>query len=62
MRFSVQLSANYHTHQHLLRYSSAEEDLGVLVGTELNVNEHCDLAAKKINDTLGCFRPAGKER
>ncbi|KAJ7409638.1 hypothetical protein WISP_113250 [Willisornis vidua] len=40
----------------LLKSSSVEKDVGVLVDNKLSMNRQCDLVAKKANGILGCIR------
>lgn len=39
----------------LMKRSSAEEALGILVDYRLTVNQECALVAKKANGILGCI-------
>ncbi|PKU29215.1 rna-directed dna polymerase from mobile element jockey-like [Limosa lapponica baueri] len=57
----LHLGRNNPIHQHMLQAaqlesSLAEKDLGVLVGTRLNMSQQCALVAKKANGILGCIR------
>ena len=57
----LRLERNNPRHQYMLGdtqlYSSAaENDLGVLVGTKLNVNQQCAPAAKKVSSVPDCIR------
>lgn len=57
----LNLGRNNPRHQYrlaicLLESSSAENDLGVLLDTELNIGQQCVLVARKANGTMGCFR------
>lgn len=49
-RHQYKLEANW------LESRSAEKDLGVMVGNNLNTSQQCDLAAKAANSPLGCIR------
>ena len=40
----------------LMKRSSAEEALGILVDYRLTVNQECALVAKKANGILGCIK------
>ncbi|KAF4791660.1 hypothetical protein TURU_128419 [Turdus rufiventris] len=55
------LKKSNHIHQNrlgtdLLKSSSIEKDLGVLVGSKLSMSQQCDLMAKKAYGTLDCIR------
>lgn len=43
-----------------LESSLGGKDLGVLVGTELDVSQQCVLVAKKASSILGCLSAASK--
>ncbi|TRZ13678.1 hypothetical protein HGM15179_013450 [Zosterops borbonicus] len=63
----LHLCRNNPRHQHrlgdeLLKISSAEKDLGVLVANKLSMNQQCVLGAKKASEILGALGralPAG---
>jgi len=46
----------------LLENSSAERDLGVLVGNKLTMSQQCVLAAKRANGILGCIEKSVASR
>jgi len=57
----LHLGRNNHMHQYrlradLLKCSSAERDLGVLVDDRLTMSQQCALAAKEANGILGCIK------
>ena len=54
----------YRSGADLLERSSAEKDLGVLVGNRLAVSQHCTLVAKAARGILGCLPKslAGRSR
>ena len=54
----------YRSGADLLERSSAEKDLGVLVGNRLAVSQHCTLVAKAASGILGCLPKslAGRSR
>ena len=42
--------------------SMCKRDLGVLVDNKLNMSQHCDMAAKKANEILGCIARSTESR
>ncbi|KAJ7423498.1 rna-directed dna polymerase from mobile element jockey-like [Pitangus sulphuratus] len=57
----LHLARNNTPHQYrlgpdLLKRSSAEKDLGVLVDNKLSMGQKCACVAKKSNGILGCIR------
>ncbi|GAB0181422.1 mitochondrial enolase superfamily member 1 [Grus japonensis] len=57
----LHLGRNNHKHQYslgvdLLRSSSVEKDLGVLVDNKLSMSQQCALVAKAANGILGCIK------
>jgi len=63
----LHLGRNKPMHQYrlgadLLESSSAERDLGVLVGDKLTMSQQCALASKKANGILGCIRKSVASR
>ncbi|GAB0203962.1 hypothetical protein GRJ2_002861800 [Grus japonensis] len=68
----LHLGRNNPKHQYrlgvdLLGSSTAEKDLGVLVGNKLSMSQQCTLVARRANGILGCIQksvawPAGRGR
>ncbi|GAB0205011.1 mitochondrial enolase superfamily member 1 [Grus japonensis] len=63
----LHLGRNNPKHQYrlgvdLLASSSAEKDLGVLVGNKLSMSQKCALVAKKANGILGCIKKSVASR
>ncbi|GAB0208030.1 mitochondrial enolase superfamily member 1 [Grus japonensis] len=63
----LHLGRNNPKHQYrlgvdLLGSSSAEKDLGVLVGNKLSMSQQCALVAKKANSILGCIQKSVASR
>jgi len=63
----LHLGRNNPMHQYrlgvdLLRSSSVERDLGVLVDDRLTMSQQCALAAKKANGILGCIQKSVASR
>ena len=59
----LQLGRNNGMHQYgleddLLKRSSAERDLGVLVDNRLAMSQQCTFVAQKANGILGCIKKA----
>lgn len=51
----LHLGKNNPVHQHMLKSSPAEKDLGILVDNRLSMNQQCVPVAKKANGILGCI-------